>query len=460
MPCTDPDRGWIEKFYELGITAGCSATPTDFCAESTATRAQMAVFLATAMVLPGTVPASGTVPGVGSYNCTTGGTSLFADVSPTDGTCQFIHYIFANNVTAGCSVSPRNYCPSATTPHWQMEVFVSQAWNGFQYVPPGATYTFRGPAGTLLTEYQDSKVSKDYVYLGTRLVGTNQSTGGWQFHATDHLGSTRLTTNAAGAVIESRKYWPWGEEVSPPGPGRLAFAGMELDLEASRPRYYDHARNLETGNGRFLSPDMLGGKIGDPQSWNRYTYARNNPLRYVDPNGKQSAEAATAGRLLTLLPTLGVASPPPLVAVGAVAVLGGFGVGRAIGEYFAHSPSLIPVQTVPDFLNLDRSGGRLGKESTREHVGQVAGQLEADGYKVVGGGGVTKEEYIPPADGGRKGSAYPDITAVGPNGEVVRVNTVDTRADGVTPTTREQNNAEKIQKLRPEDDLRLIPKPD
>ena len=91
-------------------------------------------------------------------------------------------------------------------------------------------------------------------------------------------------------MVERRKYWPWGEEVSPPGAGRLAFAGMELDLEASRPRYYDHARNLETGNGRFLSPDKLGGKIGDPQSWNRYTYARNNPLKYVDPDGRQSIE--------------------------------------------------------------------------------------------------------------------------------------------------------------------------
>jgi hypothetical protein len=39
--------------------------------------------------------------------------------------------------------------------------------------------------------------------------------------------------------------------------------------------------------GRFTSPDpYLGsGKLGNPQSWNRYAYVWNNPLRLIDPNG-------------------------------------------------------------------------------------------------------------------------------------------------------------------------------
>jgi RHS repeat-associated protein len=297
VPCSDPERGWIEKFYELGITAGCVApqngTNGKFCANGTLTRWQMAVFISLAKVLPGTVPASGNVAGVGSYNCMTGGASLFGDVLPTDAGCRFIHYLYANSITAGCSVNPRLFCPNDTTPHWQMEAFASLAWNGFGYVPPGATYTFRGAGSSVLTEYQDSTVSKDYVYLGTRLVGTNESAG-WKYHVTDHLGSVRLTTNAVGAVLEHRKYWPWGEEAGTVGAGRMAFAGMELDLESTRPRYYDHARNLETGNGRFLSPDLLSGKPQDPQSWNRYTYARNNPLKYVDPDGRNPLAAALA----------------------------------------------------------------------------------------------------------------------------------------------------------------------
>ncbi|WP_179538092.1 hemagglutinin repeat-containing protein [Pseudomonas sp. BIGb0408] len=109
--------------------------------------------------------------------------------------------------------------------------------------------------------------------------------------------------------------------------------------------------------------------------------------------------------------------------------------------------------------------GRLGKASTREHVEQVAAQLEKMGYKVTGGGGVdrSKEEYIPGAGGSRKGSAYPDITAVkiDLNGKeiTVRVNTIDTLKDGFTPTKREARNAERIKALKPDDILILIPKP-
>jgi len=37
--------------------------------------------------------------------------------------------------------------------------------------------------------------------------------------------------------------------------------------------------------GRFLSPDPMVQSPYDAQSWNRYSYVRNNPLRYTDPSG-------------------------------------------------------------------------------------------------------------------------------------------------------------------------------
>jgi hypothetical protein len=39
--------------------------------------------------------------------------------------------------------------------------------------------------------------------------------------------------------------------------------------------------------GRFISVDplMASGSTGDPQSWSRYSYSYNNPLRYTDPTG-------------------------------------------------------------------------------------------------------------------------------------------------------------------------------
>ncbi len=36
---------------------------------------------------------------------------------------------------------------------------------------------------------------------------------------------------------------------------------------------------------RFISPDPIIPDLCDPQMLNRYAYARNNPLKYTDPNG-------------------------------------------------------------------------------------------------------------------------------------------------------------------------------
>ena len=39
----------------------------------------------------------------------------------------------------------------------------------------------------------------------------------------------------------------------------------------------------------------VGGRLADPQTLNRYAYARNNPLRYVDPTGMYEVDAGQAG---------------------------------------------------------------------------------------------------------------------------------------------------------------------
>jgi hypothetical protein len=43
-----------------------------------------------------------------------------------------------------------------------------------------------------------------------------------------------------------------------------------------------------SGLGRFTSPDdfLNDTKPVEPASWNLYVYARNNPLKYIDPNGE------------------------------------------------------------------------------------------------------------------------------------------------------------------------------
>jgi RHS repeat-associated protein len=49
-----------------------------------------------------------------------------------------------------------------------------------------------------------------------------------------------------------------------------------------------HARYYAPVQGRFLSPDPVISKaaIRSPQLWNRYAYVGNNPIRFVDPDGR------------------------------------------------------------------------------------------------------------------------------------------------------------------------------
>ncbi len=58
--------------------------------------------------------------------------------------------------------------------------------------------------------------------------------------------------------------------------------GSLVGLDYFGPRFYSGAQ------GRFTSPDppFLDQSPGSPQSWNLYSYVRNNPLRFSDPTGR------------------------------------------------------------------------------------------------------------------------------------------------------------------------------
>jgi RHS repeat-associated protein len=74
---------------------------------------------------------------------------------------------------------------------------------------------------------------------------------------------------------------------------RVRFAGKEHDDETGGGAWqaldYFGARYLHSASGRFTSVDpvfTIPENLADPQRWNRYVYVRNNPHRYVDPDGR------------------------------------------------------------------------------------------------------------------------------------------------------------------------------
>ncbi|MCA2968810.1 MAG: RHS repeat-associated core domain-containing protein [Acidobacteriaceae bacterium] len=70
------------------------------------------------------------------------------------------------------------------------------------------------------------------------------------------------------------------------------FTGKERDAETGLD--YFGARYFSGAQGRFTSPDAPGADqwTVNPQSWNLYGYVRNNPLRFVDPRGRECVQVS------------------------------------------------------------------------------------------------------------------------------------------------------------------------
>ena len=113
----------------------------------------------------------------------------------------------------------------------------------------------------------------------------------------DHLGSIAVITDETGAVTERLAYDPWGKRrfinTSPGNPDNLdAIVGLKTDRGYTEHEHLDEVGIIHMNGriydpliGRFMSADNV---ISDPyklQSFNRYSYVENNPLRYTDPTG-------------------------------------------------------------------------------------------------------------------------------------------------------------------------------
>jgi RHS repeat-associated protein len=111
----------------------------------------------------------------------------------------------------------------------------------------------------------------------------------------DHLGSPRVLTEQSGKVYSRRDFMPFGEEIITAqrtqslgytaDSVRQKFTSYERDNETNLD--YAKARMYSYNHGRFTSSDPLlsSARVENSQTWNRYAYALNNPLFYVDPLG-------------------------------------------------------------------------------------------------------------------------------------------------------------------------------
>ncbi len=151
------------------------------------------------------------------------------------------------------------------------------------------TYWY-GAHGELLDAVGSDGVPRDYIRLAGRVIARYDQPAGWvvYYFYNDANGSQRVMTRGDGSVLEAQDFTPFGDPryLVATAEDNYLFAGLLFDVEDQN----DSAANrrMSPTYNRWFSPDPGGTKVvnlSDPQTWNMYAYAGNNPVTFNDPSG-------------------------------------------------------------------------------------------------------------------------------------------------------------------------------
>lgn len=166
----------------------------------------------------------------------------------------------------------------------------------------------RDQAGHQLSEFvpgQNGAMTWQHtnVYANGELIATEDNTEA-HFYLNDWLGTRRVQTDYKGTVEQTCSSLPYGDgETCQHTPTENLFTGKERDSESGND--YFGARYYASSMGRFQSPDyddmyddpepIPYAIMGNPQTLNLYSYAGNNPLSNIDPDGHDCIYATGVG---------------------------------------------------------------------------------------------------------------------------------------------------------------------
>ncbi len=134
-------------------------------------------------------------------------------------------------------------------------------------------------------------ISRTYIRLGSELIamrvlGDTSLNSGYFYFKTNNLGSLTGTTKN-GVIVGSNVYYPYGSPLSttsdPNNKSEFRFTGQRMDSYINL--YWFGSRWYDPVIGRFIQSDSIIPDPLIPGDWDRYQYARSNPLSYIDRDG-------------------------------------------------------------------------------------------------------------------------------------------------------------------------------
>jgi len=138
-------------------------------------------------------------------------------------------------------------------------------------------------------------VTNNIVYVGFgNGLGAIIVNGAVNYVYKDHLGSILTVTNSAGTVVASQNFDAWGRKRNP---NDWSYNNVPVNPDWLYRGYTGHehlsefalinmnGRMFDPVQGRMMSPDNYVQEPLGTQSFNRYAYCINNPLKYTDPTG-------------------------------------------------------------------------------------------------------------------------------------------------------------------------------
>jgi RHS repeat-associated protein len=169
-------------------------------------------------------------------------------------------------------------------------------------------------------------LTNEYMFFGGKRIARRDSSSNVYYYFEDHLGTSRVITNATGTVCYDADFYPFGGERTAytiTCPQNYKFTGKERDSESGLDNF--GARYYSSQYGRFMIPDWSDdpdpvpfANFSDPQTLNLYAYLRDNPLNGRDGDGHHQECAPDKWDPSTNTLTAGecreVADPPSLPA--------------------------------------------------------------------------------------------------------------------------------------------------